>query len=60
MNSHLLEDRVEFFQLKTLRVVLLVFYRDVAAGAGLTTGLMLGAFQDHLYTVTFLCHTLCY
>ena len=56
VNSNLLQDGVVLLQLQPLRVVLLVFYRDITAGAGLTTCFVLSAFQDYLNTVTFLCH----
>ena len=50
------EDGIELFQFQALRIVLFVLDRNVAAGTGLTTCLVLGAFQDHLYSVAFLCH----
>lgn len=56
MNRNFFQNRVEFFQLKPFRCVLFVFGSDVPAGTGLATGLMLGAFQNYLYSVAFLCH----
>jgi hypothetical protein len=56
MNSYFLQDGVVFFQLQPFGIVFLVFYRDVTAGTGLTTCFVFSTFQDHLYTVAFLCH----
>lgn len=56
VNGHLPEDGVVFLQLHALGRILPVLGGDVAGSAWLTRGLMLGAFQDHLYTVPFLSH----
>lgn len=56
MHRHLLQDGVEFFQLQTLGGVLLVLGGDIARSAGLTTGLVLGALEDHLNAIAFFCH----
>ena len=56
VNGHLPENGVVFLQLHALGRVLPVLGGDVAGSAGLTRGLMLGAFQDHLYAVPFLGH----
>ncbi len=60
MNSHALEDRIVLLQLKTLGRVLSVLGSDVAGGPGHTTILVLGTFEDDLYSVSFsfLCHDL--
>ena len=56
VNSYLLQVCVELLQLKTLGVVLLVLGRDIAAGAWYRRVLLLGALQDYLDAVAFLCH----
>lgn len=56
MNSYFFQDRVVLLQLQALGVVLLVLDRNITAGAGLAAVFVLGALQDHLYAVTFLCH----
>jgi hypothetical protein len=56
VNGNLFEVWIEFLKLQTLRVVLFVFNGNVTAGSGHIGVLLLGAFQDYLYTVSFLCH----
>jgi hypothetical protein len=56
MNSYFLEVWVEFLQLQTLRIVLFVLSGDVTAGTRHAGCLLLSAFQNYLYTVSFLCH----
>lgn len=58
VNRMLLQDRVVFFQLKPLRSVFAVLSGDVPAHSGHPAVLMLGAFQNYLHPVTFLCHNL--
>ena len=53
VKSHLLQDGVILHQLHALRRVLTVLHRNIAAGAGQTTVLHLGALQDHLDAITF-------
>ena len=60
MNRHLLEDRIEFLQLKAFGRVLLILGRDIPRHAGLTAGLVLGTFQDDLNSVSFFCHFLAF
>lgn len=57
MNSHFLQNGVEFFQLHSFRWILFIFYRNVTAGARFTTGLVLGTFQNYLDPAAFLCHS---
>ena len=56
MNSHTLEDRVEFLQFEPVRRILFVLGRDIAGGPGHAGFLVLGALQDHLYSVAFFSH----
>jgi hypothetical protein len=56
MNSVLFQNRIVLLQLQSLRRVLAVLGGDVAAHPRLTCGLMLGAFQNNLNPVAFLCH----
>ena len=59
MNSDLLEVRVVFLTLQTLRGVLLVLGSDVAGHSGYAALFLLGALKDDLHPVTFrfLCHS---
>ena len=56
MYGHTLEDRVEFLQFHPVRRVLLVLGGDIPGSSGHTGLLVLGALEDHLYSVAFLCH----
>ena len=56
VNGNLLEVGVEFLQLQTLRVVLLVLGGDVTARTRNARRLLLRALEDHLYPISFLCH----
>ena len=60
MDRHALEDGVVLPELKTFGRILSILGRDIARGAWHTTILMLGAFEDDLYSVSFsfLCHDL--
>lgn len=58
VNGHTLEDRVVFFQLDTVRRVLLVLRSDVPRSTRLTAFFVFGAFQDHLDAAAFLSHCL--
>ena len=58
MDGHALKDGVVLLKLETLGSVLAVLGGDVTAGAGHTTILVFGAFEDYLNAITFyfLCH----
>ena len=56
VSGHTLEDGVEFFQFHPVGRVLFVLGGDVPGGAGHPRPFVLGAFQDNLYSVAFLCH----
>ena len=56
VNGHLFENGIEFLQLESLRIVLLILYRDIAAGTGLTTCFVLGALHYYLYSAAFFSH----
>jgi len=56
VRSHALQDRIVFLKLQTIWSVFLVLGCDVAGSTGHTTSFMLCALQDHLNTVSFLCH----
>jgi hypothetical protein len=50
------QDRIVLLQFQSLCSVFAVFGGNVTAHAGLTRGFMLGAFQNNLNPVAFLCH----
>lgn len=56
VNGVLAQRRVEFFQLEALRGSFLILRGDVTAGTRLAAGFVLGALEDHLDPVFFLCH----
>ena len=56
MNSHFLQDRIEFFQLQSLGGVLSVFGRDVSRRTWHTRSFVLCALHDYLYSISFLSH----
>jgi hypothetical protein len=58
VNGVLLHDRVEFLQLDALRSILFVLAGNVTAGTGQSTVLMLSAFHDYLYAISFFSHLL--
>jgi len=59
MKSHLLQDGVILHQFHTLGRILAVLGGDVAACAGLTTCLVLGALQNNLDAIAF-CFLACH
>ena len=56
MNGYFFQGGIEFLHFHPFRGILLVFGRDVPADAWFTTGPVLGALQDHLNPIAFLCH----
>jgi len=56
VKGHFFHHRIVFFQFNTLGSVFPVFGGDVAAHAGQPAVFMLGALQNHLNAVSFLCH----
>ncbi len=53
VDGHLTQDRIVLLEFETIRSVLPVLLRYVAAGAWLTTGLVLGALQNDQVTIAF-------
>lgn len=51
--SYLPEDRIVLLEFNAVRRILTVLLGYVTAGAGLTTGLMLGTLKDDQVAVTF-------
>jgi hypothetical protein len=60
MNSHLFQDGIILFHFKTIRRILFILRRDVTGSARLSTGFVLGTFEDNLNAVAFLCHFTAY
>ena len=60
VNRHLFKDGVVLLHFQTIGRILLVLRRDVTGSAGLTAGLVLGALEDDLNAIAFLCHFLKY
>ena len=58
MNSHFLKDRVEFLQFEPVRAILFIFRGDIPRGTRLARVFMLRAFQNNLYPIAFLCHSI--
>jgi hypothetical protein len=56
VNRHPSKDRIEFFDFHPSRSILFIFGGNVPRSTRLTGFLMLGAFQYHLYPISFFCH----
>lgn len=56
MYRHLFQNRVEFLQLHSIRRILFILGSDISWSPRLSTVLMLGALQNHLNSISFLCH----
>lgn len=62
MYGNSLEDRVVLLQLQAVGSILSIFCSNITRRAGHTARLVLGAFKDHLDSITFsfLCHSALY
>src|SRR5690554_1262457 len=56
MNRHFSQYGIEFFQLQSFGSVFTVFGRDVPRSTWKSACFVLGAFHNHLNSVTFLSH----
>jgi len=54
--GYFFQNAIVLFQFDTLRSIFLVLGSDITGSAGHTTVLVLCAFQNYLYPVTFLSH----